>query len=314
MKKAQLPELFLERLRQIVPPSRWSSTLQTFQRPTPTTFRINTLKADPAEIKKNLQNQGFHIETAAWYPDACILRRGTLRELQQTEAYRNHQIYVQSLASMLPPLILKPEPEESVLDLTAAPGSKTTQMACQMQNRGSIVANDNNKIRFYRLKANVSNQGAEMVQCSLRYGESVGKQYPETFDRVLLDAPCSAEGRFQVSKPKSFQFWKMRKVYECVKKQRKLLLSAYHAVKPGGMIIYSTCTFAPEENEGVLNWFFEKCPDARISPIDALLPNFSSGLARWEGSDFASAVTLSVRVLPTQDMEAFFIAKICKPH
>ncbi len=256
------PAGFLERLRKILPPGKFDSAANTFAEKVPTTFRVNPLKTSINIIKGKIESHGFRLEPVSWYSGAFILKQGTLRELQQTSEYKNGEIYVQSLSSMLPPLVLDPKHGEIVLDLAAAPGSKTTQMAAMTEGKGKIIACDNNRIRFYKLKANLEMQGAANVEAMLCYGESIRKKFPNYFDKVLLDAPCSSEGRFQANEPASFGYWKLRKVYEMAKKQKKLIASAIQALKPGGTLVYSTCTFAPEENEAVLNWTVQKFGDA----------------------------------------------------
>lgn len=318
----KLPQPFLERLRKIIPPAKWDEMANTFVKAKPTTFRINSLKASSQAVRERLENQGFRLEKVSWFPDAFILRSSRLRELQETESYRKGEIYVQSLSSMIPPLVLNPEPGESVLDLTAAPGSKTTQMASLMKGEGKVVANDNNRIRFFKLKANVELQGASNVELVSRPGELFGRDFPESFDRVLLDAPCSVEGRFLVHEPASYKYWKPAKIKEMARKQKNLLLSAARALKPGGTLVYSTCTFAPEENEGVLNWLVEKI---RWRTSESLLqiekaplpfPNQMPGLAQWdEGKGierYDPSVRNAVRILPTPLMEGFFIARLQK--
>ncbi len=308
-----LPELFLERLQRIIPSQKWDAVANTFTEPKPTTFRANTLKVSPAKLRERLEHEGFGAETIHWYPEAFILHRGTLRDLQKTESYQKGHIYVQGLSSMIPPLVLNPKPDELILDMTAAPGSKTTQIGCLMKGQGRIVANDNNRPRFFLLKANVESQGIPNVELTLQYGESIGRKQPDRFDRILLDAPCSAEGRFQTREPKSFRFWKPAKVKEMVRKQKKLLWSAINALKPGGVLVYSTCTFAPEENEGVLSWALEKfSPAIELEPVSLPLTNQMPALARWEKEEFDPSVRKAVRILPILQMDGFFVAKIRK--
>ena len=319
----RLPELFLERLKRLVPRQKWDETANTFAEAKPTTFRVNTLKvgagfprpqgAVTTPLQERLEHLGFRLEKVPWYPDAFILRGGRLRELQETEIYQKGEIYVQGLSSMIPPLVLHPQPGETILDLTAAPGSKTTQIACLMKGEGRILANDNNRVRFFKLKANVDPQGTKNVELSLRPGELFGRDSPETFDRILLDAPCSAEGRFNVREPATYKYWKLAKIKEMARKQKNLIISAVRALKPGGVLVYSTCTFAPEENESVLNWLIGKFETAiQIEKIHLPLTNQAPGLAQWESENFHPAIRAAVRILPTATMDSFFLARIRK--
>ena len=315
-----LPELFLARLKKIVPSQKLDTVANTFADPKPTTFRVNTLKANRNLVKEKLEREGFRLESISWYPEAFIVREGRLKDLEKTEIYKNGEIYIQNLSSMIPPLVLSPKPGEAVLDLTAAPGSKTTQMASLMKNEGKIIANESDKVRFEKLKSNVLLQGAKNVEVILGYGESIGKKFPEHFDKVLLDAPCSAEGRFDVRTPSSYRYWNLKTVRENAKLQKKLLASAIAALKPGGVLVYSTCTFAPEENEEVINDALERFKGMveienvgarHASPLRSL-SNQMSGLTAWEGQKFSPEVRKSVRVLPTETMEGFFVAQLRK--
>ncbi|MCB9799228.1 MAG: RsmB/NOP family class I SAM-dependent RNA methyltransferase [Candidatus Omnitrophica bacterium] len=308
-----LPPEFVERLNMILPSSKRQKIIDSFARLTPTTFRVNRLKSHSDILKDALQSQGLKIRRVPWYRDAFVLENASIRDLQNTREYSEGHLYIQSLSSMVPPLVLEPQPEETVLDMTAAPGSKTTQMAAMMEARGRLVANDNNKVRFFKLKANVEMQGASNVELNMYYGEGFGKKQPETYDRVLLDAPCSAEGRFYIHKPASFGFWKPRKVKEMAHKQKKLIHSAIETLKPGGLLVYSTCTFSPEENEGVLDFALKKFPDKiEIEKAGLDIPNQMTGISEWEGNRYDPAVKRGVRILPDETMEGFFVAKIRK--
>lgn len=134
---------------------------------------------------------------------------------------------MQSLSSMVPPLVLNPKEGENVLDLTAAPGSKTTQIASLMNGKGHILANELDKLRCERLKYNVQSQGAEIVDVINGRGEKIGDLYPEQFDKVLLDTPCSGEGRFTIYNVQSYKTWSPKTVNDLTKMQRKLFKSAF---------------------------------------------------------------------------------------
>ena len=308
-----LPELFLDRLKRIVPLRKWDDIANMFTGDRPTTFRVNTVKTPAGAVREALEHLGFRLRPVSWYPEAFILMDGRLRDLQETQIYQSGSIYVQSLSSMIPPLVLNPQPGEHVLDLTAAPGSKTTQMVSLMRGEGEIVAVERNRIRYEKLKANLNLQGAVMVKPMLSYGESIGKRYPAAFDRVLVDAPCSTEGRFNVREPASYRYWAMRKIHEMAWLQKKLLSSAVLALRTGGVMVYSTCTFAPEENEAVVSDILSRFDNAlELENIESPVPNQMRGLRSWEKTVSHPSIGNALRILPTSEMEAFFIARFRK--
>jgi len=315
MKKAiyKLPSHFIERMRLIFPPERFSELMHTFTQKKPTTFRINTLKIGILEAEERLKREGFKTEKVSWYPEAFILRNAGKKELMKSELYKEGCIYIQGLSSMLPPLVLNPIPGECILDLASAPGSKTTQMAVLMKNQGKIIAVEKIKDRFFKLLSNLKEQGITNTEAILGDGEKIWFKYKDFFDKVLLDAPCSSEGRFDTTNPKTFLYWKEKKIKEMVHKQKRLLFSAFQAVKVGGLILYSTCTFSPEENEGVINWLLKKFPGKiTLKKIKLNLSNFIPGLKKWKDEEFSSLIHNCVRVLPTSEMEGFFLCLIQK--
>jgi NOL1/NOP2/sun family putative RNA methylase len=309
---SDLPPDFIARLPRLVPADQLDAVLRAFTR-RPTTFRVNTLKTTRDAVLAELTARGFQLEPVAWYADAFVLRNQSKRELMETPLYTRGEIYVQSLSSMLPPLVLAPQPGEKVCDLTAAPGSKTTQMAALMNNTGEIVANDRSKIRLGKLVANLKLQGVKNVRTRLSNGEDLWKKFLEYFDRVLVDAPCSLEGRFEAGNEKSFGDWSLRKVEFLSAIQCHLLRSAVTMTKPGGVIVYSTCTLSPEENERVIDWILQKESDrVHVEPIELPLENVLPGITHWEQQEFSEQVRHTVRVLPSELMEGFFLAKLCK--
>jgi len=308
-----LPDEFRNRLSKLVPPENHGDIFASFSLTRPTTFRVNTLKSDRAILRSQLEHQGFVLADVAWYADAFMLQNKSLRELTETRQYQEGHLYVQSLSSMLPPLILDPQPGDRVLDITAAPGSKTTQMAALMENKGEITANDASRIRIYRLEANLKMQGATIARITHDDARGLWQKHPEYFDKTLVDVPCSMEGRFMTSDPKSYKDWSVKKVHELSRLQRWILRSAVSATKPGGTIVYSTCTLSPEENEEVLDWLITKEKgNVQLETIhlDALASH--PAVQSWEGKSFEPSVSLSARIYPSPVMEGFFIAKLKK--
>ena len=311
-----LPDGFVERLEEMFGAALTRDITATFSA-RPTTFRVNTLRASRDEVREQLTQDGFRLRPVKALPLAFVLENRSKRELTDHPLYSAGKIYVQSLASMLPPVVLNPQPGERVLDLTAAPGSKTSQIAALMGRTGLLVANDNNKVRFFKLKHNLELLGAltnddAFLKLRLEDGSRLCSEFEESFDRVLLDAPCSAESRFVHRDPRSFGYWKERKVKACAATQRRLLFSAWRTVRRGGVLVYSTCTFAPEENELQVSKFLERMPDAEILPaaISDIAP--LPVLTAWKGKDLSPRVQACLRIKPTRDIEGFFIAVLRK--
>ncbi len=299
-----IPEGFIIRLADIFGQSLFSQVEKTFIERL-TSFRVNTIKATREEVMQTLRDANVSTQQIPWYKDAFILKNKSKRELMELPIYTDGKIYIQSLASMVPPLVLDPKPGETVLDLTAAPGSKTSEMAAFMGKEGRLIANDNNKVRFFKLKHNLELLGvldeSGFLKLRLEDGSRLCGEYGEYFDKILVDAPCSAEARFIAGDPKTYGYWSERKIKEMAYKQRKLLFSAWYALKSGGTLVYSTCTFAPEENEKQVERFLSRFPNAETLPVEL------SGLKM-----LSTSVPYAMRLLPTSDVEGFFIAKIRK--
>ena len=296
-----------------MPRDRYAEVLNTFAASAATGFRINTLRAEPKGVVRALEDLGLHLHRVPWHSEAFWVSYEERPRLLASAAFAEQQLYVQNLASMIPPLVLDAQPGERVLDLCAAPGSKTLQLACQMQNTGEVAAVEVVKGRFFKLRANLEAQGATCVRTFHQDGTKVWRFRPEHFDRVLLDAPCSTEGRFRTDEPETYAYWSPRKIKEMAHKQRRLLFSAVHCLRPGGVLVYSTCTFAPEENEAVLDKTLRRFGDAlRLEPIALVLENTQPALSEWRGKAFKHDLSPARRLLPTPTMEGFFVAKIRK--
>ena len=310
-----LPPLFLERLKEIIPSKDYDACLTGFSANRPLSVRINTLKGNRQKVFSLLKEDKIGYQKMSWHEDALILADTTARDLSESEWIKNGILYIQSLSSMLPVLVLDPRPGENILDMCAAPGSKTTQIAAQMQNKGSVIAVDNVKSRFFRLKSVVSQWGCEIVSIKCTDARRL-KPHGELFDRILLDAPCSSEGRFKADDKESLAYWSVRKIKEMAHKQKGLLLSASRLLKPGGVLVYSTCTFSPEENEGAVDWLLKKTDQTfKVIPADIGKDiKTYPAIRRWEGRAYNRQTAHCLRVLPCGAMEGFFIAKLVKDN
>jgi len=308
-----LPDDFIRRLQAIVPDNAYEACLASFAQPSMPCIRVNTLKGEPNEILAQLATLEVALSPVNWLANSYQLAHQNKTVLSQSNLHEQGLIYFQNLSSMVPVLHLAPQAHETILDLTAAPGSKTLQIATLMKNTGWISAVENVKARFFKLKDNLKTQGASNVHTYLMDGARVWSKCPEHFDRVLLDAPCSTESRFQLSKPASYAYWSERKIKEMATKQRKLIYSAVQSLKPGGTLIYSTCSFAPEENEAIIHAILHKFPQAlTVEAIELPFTNWQAGLSQWKKKSYNPQVTLSRRILPTDGMEAFFLCQLKK--
>lgn len=303
----RLPKEFMEFLYEKYTPVKVDQILLGMTSDRYTTLRVNTLKYDIQSLMKYFKENNIKFERVPWYKDGLIIKNANEKQIQKLDIYEKGYIYLQSLSSMIPPLVLNPMPGEKVLDLTAAPGSKTTELSALMNNEGYILANELDKIRYERLKYNVEAQGAKIVEVINGRGEKVGDNYPEAFDKVLLDTPCSGEGRFIVNKIATYRDWSPKTVKELSKLQKKLFQSAYKALKPNGIMVYSTCTLNEEENEHILQWALE---NLNLKLIDINLDIREAETASNKGFD--NTIEKAIRVLPSKQTEGFFVAKLVK--
>lgn len=309
---SELPARFLERLQLIIPSPQWESVLASFSSDRPVCFRINPLKANTDQVLAEFKVLGLQPEPLPWNPYGYCLSAEARSLLTDSAMFNEGRIYIQGLSSQLAAILLNPQPGESILDLAAAPGGKTLHIAAMMQNQGQLSAVEPVKSRFFKLRANLERGAASMVKTYLKDGREVGRKVPGRFDRVLLDAPCSSEARIRAGRPESWSHWSEKKIKEVSRKQKRLLHSAILSLKPGGRLLYSTCSFAPEENELVIQDALRKHPDVNVLPVDMPVTNIQPGLTEWSGKALNPEVVKSIRVLPTQQMDGFFLCLLQK--
>lgn len=215
------------------------------------TLRINTLKTNSDKIKEKLNEAKIEYEEVGWNENALIIKNAKEEDIRKIDIYEKGEIYLQSLSSMLPAIILEPKANENILDMTAAPGGKTTQIAAISNNEAMITACEKNKIRADRLRYNIEKQGARVniINQDARKLDSFF-----SFDKILLDAPCSGSGTENIFTEK----FNEELISRSRKTQEELLRKAVQILKPGGEMVYSTCSILKRENEEVLNKVIEK--------------------------------------------------------
>lgn len=266
-----------------------------------TTLRINTIKSNIEEIKNKLQESKIEYEEVPWSKEALIIKNVDEKTIQEMDIYQDGKIYMQSLSSMLPPIILEPKEKTDILDMAAAPGGKTTQIAALTNNKAHITACEKNKIRAERLKYNVDKQGATCVFIMPKDSRFIDDFF--SFDQILLDAPCSGSGTLDFNDSNIEKYFTKQLIERSTKTQKALLKKAISLLKPGHEMVYSTCSILSCENENVVESIL-KDGKAEIIPIS------------FEGIEslpvLPTKISGTLCVCPTELYEGFFVAKIRK--
>ena len=275
----------------------------------PVTYIRKKKSTNEESLLNKLSKNNISLEKINEVKDAYKVNSGS-EWTGKTPEFILGQYYIQSLSSMIPPLILNPKENDKVLDLCAAPGSKTTQIADLMNNKGTLIANESNLDRIKMLvhnidKLNIINTG---VICSR--GEWLNKYYQNYFDKILVDAPCSALGVVQ-KRGEVSNWWSINRLANLTKIQLMLLTAAIKMVKPGGEIVYSTCTLTVEENELIINHVLKKHP---VEVVEIQLPIKShEAITSYKGELLNKEINKARRILPWEvNSEGFFIIKLRK--
>lgn len=284
--------------------------LEACEKSLPEGFRINTLKSAEDYVLKRLREKGFGFKKVPWARYGYIVEKG--EDLGKTLEHALGLIYMQGPVSMAPVEALDPKPGDLVLDLCASPGSKSTQIAQLLGGKGVVVANDVSHERIKALSSNLQRFG--VINCVITLTD--GRRYPRFarnfFDKVLVDAPCSSLGI--ISKDWGIaRSWSIGLVKRLSRLQARLLLSGFDCLKPGGALIYSTCTLTIEENEFVVNRVLEERENARLDEINLIGLKHRKGFTEWNGTKLDPDLEKTLRIMPYDNWaEGFYIAKIVK--
>lgn len=258
-----LPDKYCKNMKELLGEDGFNSYLESFsQKPQPA-FRINTLKVD---LEKWKEICPFSIERVPWCEKGFITSEDTKKMLSKHPYYFAGLYYIQEPSAMLPASILPIEKGDRVLDLCAAPGGKSVEIAAKLNGSGLLVANDISVSRAMALAKNLQIAGASNILVTAEPPERLTPYFKEYFDKILLDVPCSGEGMFR-REPDMIKNWinKGPKYYSKI--QKEILNEAYQMLKPGGNLVYSTCTFSVEEDEEIIQWFISKYSDIQICDI-----------------------------------------------
>jgi NOL1/NOP2/sun family putative RNA methylase len=276
-------------------------------------IRVNTLKIGVAELVARLEKDWI-LTPVPWAGECFwITHRGVgdehRRDVGNLLEHALGYIYVQEPASAIPPLVLDPKAGEAVLDMCAAPGSKTSQIASMMQNTGFLHANEYSGSRIASLGINLQRLGVSCAIITCGDGNRLDKNI--LYDRILVDGPCSGTGTIRKS-PKTLMIWNPNMIKRLGRTQLALLNNAYKHLKVGGTMVYSTCTLEPDENEGVVHKFLEQHPDMTTLPISLNIVR-SPIITEWDGVVFDERVKNALRIYPQDnDSEGFFVCKFVK--
>lgn len=312
-------DIFLSRMASIMKLSL-GETKHLFYQRARTVIRLNSLKGDTKKtLRVMTQTKGWEVQEVKGFKNTYFVNNRDKKEVSQTDEYRDGKFYIQDLASILAVYILDPQENERILDMCAAPGSKTTLISDLTNNNVDIVANDIDIPRIGKLNNVLHQFGSKNVKVTNIDGKIFGKMYPDHFDRVLLDAPCSGEGRIYLAGPKPLRLWSIKRVNVLTNVQKDLIESGFKTLKKGGTLIYSTCTLEPDENEGIVTFLLNKYENAKIEDItfvDGLEPlinsNIKAGITKWSGNIYHHDLKKSLRTIPSPEMMGFYIVKITK--
>ena len=294
-----IPSFLIEKLKNQYGEELTNKILEGYNQKRKVTLRVNTIKANINEIQEILDNSNIVYTKVPWSDDALIIENVREPEITKLTIYDEGKIYLQSLSSMLPPIILQPKENDDILDMAAAPGGKTTQIASIVNNKARITACEMNNIRAEKLKYNIEKQGANCVYVMVTDSRKIDDFF--SFDSILLDAPCSGSGTLNNNDNKIEKTFTPKLIQKSSKTQAQLLKKAINILKQGKEMIYSTCSILQEENEDILDSIL-KTGKVEIVPInvDKTIPKLPTKI---DGT---------LCVCPNEEYEGFFVAKIRK--
>ena len=303
MEQLQFKEKFIERYSKLTDWNKFEKASSEWLRKS---IRVNTLKISIVDLKKRLEKQGFKLTPIPWCKEGFWIE-GERTDLGNLLEHALGYFYVQESASMIPPIVLDAQENDVVLDVAAAPGSKTTQIGQSMNNTGIIVANDVTGDRLASLGINVQRMGLKNIVLTKSQGQHIKGQ----FDKILLDAPCSGTGTIMKS-ARSAMDWNPGLIERLSGLQKKLAAVAFNNLKNNGVLVYSTCTMEPQENEGVVSWLLEKFPNAKLEEIKLDIKR-SHCVLEFQDERYSSEVSKCLRIWPQDNnSEGFFVARIRK--
>ena len=306
MKKTFLPETFVEKYKELLGKDS-EKFFKSCCTKIPKSIWANSLRINPKELEKMLKEKGWKLKSLTFNQNAFLLEN--IERPGDSDEFKQGFFNIQERASMLPVLVLDPQKGERILDLTAAPGSKTLQISCLLQGTGKILATEK---EFNRYKSLLYNIGKfEMKNVQAKCMNALIFKEDNSFDKVLLDAPCSSEGLVR-KEFGALKHWSPHLVKRKSKLQKRLILKAYDALKENGILVYSVCSLSPEECENVIDFLLKK-RNAAVEKIKIKGIKCGEGILKHGEKEFNKEVKNCCRLWPHKnDCQAFFIAKIRK--
>ena len=299
-----LPQAFLDRMEQMLG-GEYPASLQSYEKERYQALRVNPLKADRDVFEAAAP---FTLRPVAWEPNGFYYGKEAAPGKHPYHAAGVY--YIQEPSAMAPAAYLDAQPGEKILDLCAAPGGKSTQIAAAMRGEGLLISNEIHPARAKILSENIERMGIRNAMVTNESPQSLAKVFEAYFDRIMVDAPCSGEGMFRKNADACDE-WSPENVVLCAERQAEILECAASMLRPGGRMVYSTCTFAPEENEGTISQFLAKRPEFEIADV-MHYPQMSSGLAAWT-SDPQPGLERTIRLFPHRvDGEGHYLAVLTK--
>jgi 16S rRNA C967 or C1407 C5-methylase (RsmB/RsmF family) len=294
-------EIFFERINKINP-----KILDGLREKKEFSFRINRHKGG-LEVIDELRKEGYNPKKVEWSDWVYTLPIEDRKKVTKSKPYTSNKIYIQNLSSIIAANALDIDEDDWVLDLAAAPGGKSLIFS---EKAKKVSAVEPDKKRFFRMKRNFKEHGAKNIQTYNKDGRFVYKATGEMFDKVFLDAPCSSEAHIDLDE--GITWWNLKRVKRFSKLQKELIISAFESLKPGGEMIYATCTFSPEENEEVIDFLLNRYDNAEVVEVKLPIDNIQEGITKWDGKEYKDEVKKCVRILPKDAYSGFFFAKIKK--
>jgi len=267
------------------------------------------------EITARLDALGVEREAIDWCPGAYHLLSDK-RALSESELFQDGHVYIQNASSLIPALAMQPQPGERILDVCAAPGGKTAHIQALAGGGAHIIANDAMKPRLKKLEEVLVTFHVHNTTITNFEGQFIDRHSDEVgggaFDRILLDAQCSGEGMLDLSHGAALRYWSVDRVIKMSYLQQKMLTAAWKLLKPGGVLVYSTCTFGPEENEGPVARHLKHNHDAKVEPIDLPIEGRMPGLKNWGDQRYPEDLIHAIRIRPSTFLEGFFVCRLRK--